>query len=357
TETCTRCHALDASIGMSFRGLAQLPPGVPGGPDVPGTTTRRSQGQFFLNDPAICPADVHHERGLHCVDCHDASDVMGDGNIYGVMEHGVGVTCSTCHGTFRERATFRTERGEALRRLRWEGDRAVLRGKVDGKDHFVKQAADVLTPGHEHFNARAMQAMTLLHERMECYACHSAWSPNFFGFHFDRNESFTQLDVLAGRRTPGRATTQEKIFASFRHYYLGVSSEGRIAPYMVGFSTAGTVRDKEGKVLLREELPVTTAGLSGMTLIHHQLHTVQPAARRCQECHGAPGVLGCGSENFFLFRDLFVAVGDGGLTVCALDAKSPDKSKALSNLPLPSRPLHVALLNDPLSGRAQLAYV
>ncbi|NJN14726.1 MAG: hypothetical protein HC813_03715, partial [Planctomycetes bacterium] len=31
TATCTTCHALDANIGMSYTGTAQLPPGVPGG--------------------------------------------------------------------------------------------------------------------------------------------------------------------------------------------------------------------------------------------------------------------------------------------------------------------------------------
>jgi hypothetical protein len=357
TETCTRCHALDANIGMSFRGLAQLPPGVPGGPDVPGTTKRLSQGQYFLADPAICPPDVHHERGMHCIDCHDAEDAMGDGNLWGEMEHAVGVSCATCHGTFGARATFETGRGTKLRHLRWEGGVAVLRGKLDGKDRVAKQAADVVTPGHPHHNPRARAAMTEAHARLECYACHSAWSVNFFGFHFDRNESFTQLDLLSGLRTPGRVSTNEKVFASFRHFYLGWNSEGRVAPYMVGFSTLGTVRDAKGRLLLRQELPITAAGLSGMTLVHHQLHTVQPAARRCVECHGAPSVLGCGSENFQLFRDLFVAVGDGGLTVCGFDVKTPAGSRALANAPLPSRPLHVALLNDPLSGRARFAYV
>ena len=38
TETCVTCHYGDASIGLNFRGLSQLPPGAPGGPDIPGTT-------------------------------------------------------------------------------------------------------------------------------------------------------------------------------------------------------------------------------------------------------------------------------------------------------------------------------
>jgi len=358
SEVCGRCHALDASIGMSFRGLAQLPPGVPGGPDVPGTTKQLDKGRFFLNDPSICPADVHFERGMHCIDCHRSADVMGDGNIYGFMEYGVAIRCQTCHGTFREKATFVTERGDKLDHLRWEGDVAILKERVTGKDHVVKQVVDVLNPRHPAYNPRAAKAMDpVTHGRLACYACHSAWSVNFFGFHFDRNDQFTQLDILAGKRTPGRVTTQEKIFSTFRNYYLGVDSQGRIAPYMVGFSTAGTYRDAEGKTVLREELPVTAAGLSGMTLIHHQMHTVQPAARRCDECHGSPAVLGMGSEDFRLFRDLFVVVGEAGLTVCGFDVKTPTQSGAIANLPLQAQPRDVALLCSPLTGRAEAAYV
>jgi len=358
TETCTTCHALDANIGMSFRGFAQLPPGVPGGPDVPGTTNQRTQGQFFVNDHRVCPPDVHYERGMDCIDCHGAVDTMGDGNIYGVMEHGVTISCESCHGTFNRRATLRTKAGQKLEHVKRSGDQVILTSKVSGKQHVVKQVVDVLDRRHRYYNAKAERAMNAVtHGRLTCYACHSGWSINLFGFHFDRNEQFTQLDVLSGKRTPGRVTSQEKIFATFRHFYLGWDSHGRIAPYMVGFSTTGTFRDKNGEVRLRQALPVTAAGLSGMTLIHHQLHTVRPAARNCNECHGAPGVLGMGSENFHLFRDLFVVVGDAGLTVCGFDLKNPSKSIAIANTPLPSRPRHVALLNDPLSGRAQLAYV
>ena len=358
TETCTICHALDANIGMSFRGLGQMPPGVPGGPDVPGTTDKLSKGAFFINDQDICPPDVHFARGMHCIDCHDAADAMGDGNMYGEMEYAVGVSCSTCHGTYSAKANFKTTRGDKLSHLKWENGEAILTGKVSGKRHVVKQVLDVIKKGGKHYNAKAARAMDpITHGRLECYACHSGWSVNFFGFHFDRNESFTQLDVLSGKRTPGRVTTNEKIFASFRHYYLGVNSEGRIAPYMVGFSTTGTWHDKDGRTRLRRALPETAKGLSGMTLIHHQLHTVRPAARACNECHGAPSVLGCGSENFHLFRDFFVAVGDAGLTVCGMDVNNPEKSIALANVPLPSIPRHVALLNNSVSGKMEYAFV
>jgi len=64
-----------------------------------------------------------------------------------------------------------------------------------------------------------------------------------------------------------------------------------------------------------------------------------------------------GTLDFQLFRDLFVVAGDAGLVVCGLDSQDPSRSLVLANAPLPSHPVHVALRNDPLSGRAQLAYI
>ena len=107
--------------------------------------------------------------------------------------------------------------------------------------------------------------MTKVHDRLECSSCHAAWTVDFFGFHFDRNEQFTQLDLLSGRRTPGRVTTQEKVFATFNPLRLGFNHEGKVAPYVVGFSTIGSFHDDQGALGLDQALPVTAAGQSGVT--------------------------------------------------------------------------------------------
>ncbi len=44
-ESCTHCHVGDASIGNDFRGLAQLYPQQPAGPDVKNTTPALIAGQ------------------------------------------------------------------------------------------------------------------------------------------------------------------------------------------------------------------------------------------------------------------------------------------------------------------------
>ena len=361
TGTCVHCHAGDASIGNSFRGLAQLYPNMPAGPDVPGTTDRLIAGQFFLQDERRLPPDLHHAAGLHCVDCHGVQDVMGDGDIYGAMEHGVGIECSSCHGTFDAVTNLRDERGRRLANLERKGELFVLRSKVTGKAHRVKQALHVVEPGHPDYNPRAARAMTGEHGRLECYACHSGWNPNFFGFHFDRNEAFSQLDTTSGQRTTGTVSTQERVFASLRQFVLGLNSEGMFAPYMVGFSTMGTVHAADGTLSLDQGLPRTAEGRSGMSMIHHQTHTTQPVARSCVECHRSPATWGLGSGgdtggSFALTRGLALAVGERGVATLLLEREDPARSVFMARLPIGGA-MRAVLDADPVTGRASTAFV
>jgi hypothetical protein len=356
TQTCVRCHFGDASIGLHFRGLAQLVPGMPAGPEVPGTTDSLLNGVFYVDDPKVVPPDVHHERGMHCVDCHTVRDVMGDGEIYGFMEHAVEIECVDCHGTFDEVSRLETSRGRKLDHLAIEDGLVVLVSKVDGRKHVVPQAAHVIDPARPEYNSKAARAMTPDHDLLECYACHAGWNVNFFGFHFDRNESFTQLDHFSGERTAGRCTTQEKVFATFRQFYLGLNDEGMVAPYLVGFSTMGSVHDEKGALALDQSLPVTAAGKSGLTMIHHQLHSTRGAARGCVDCHRSSATTGLGSPSFGLSREFAAVLDTRGLHLLAVDREALDGATPLATLPFPSG-VAVAARCDDLQGRFETLFV
>jgi Ca2+-binding EF-hand superfamily protein len=352
TQTCTSCHYGDASIGLDFRGLSQLPPGAPGGPEIPGTTGQLLNRQFYLQDPALDPPDVHAERGMVCIDCHTLGDVMGDGELHGAMEQQVAISCSDCHGTFRERASLRTQRGTPLSNLRLEDGRVILTGKVDGREREVVQVVDVLDPASPHHAARALPAMTAAHEKLECYACHAAWNPNFIGFHFDRNESLSQLDLVSGERTRGRVTTQEKVFATWKSFFAGWNERGAIAPYLTGFSSMGSFTDERGERLLDQVLPRTAANLSGMTMIHHQPHTTRRGARSYVECHRTSSTWGMGSTNFQLARQLCCVADERGIEIVALNRQQLGASQPLAELVQPGV-VALALRCDPLQGHAQ----
>lgn len=356
TQACTSCHWGDATIGLNFRGLSQLPPGAPGGPEIPGTTDHLLNRQFYLKDMAIDPPDVHHERGLACIDCHTKNDVMGDGKLHGAMEQAVEISCSDCHGTFTHVATLRTQRGTPLSNLRREGDEVILKSKVTGVDHPVVQVVHVIDATRPEYNARAAKAMTAAHGKVECYTCHAGWNANFLGFHFDRNESLTQLDLLTGKRTPGRVTTQEKVFATWKSFYAGLNERGAIAPYLTGFSTMGSVTDKSGARVLDQVMPVTAAGLSGMTMVHHQMHTTRPTARSCVECHRTSTTWGLGSVNFNLARQLAFIADRRGIEIVALHRAQLSSSLPLAKLVLPDV-TSLEIQSEPLQGHAHYLYV
>lgn len=351
-ETCSACHYGDASIGLHFRGLSQLPPGAPGGPEIPGTTDQLLNRTFYLNDAAMCPPDVHGERGMACIDCHTLGDVMGDGVLHGAMERAVEISCSDCHGTFSEPATLRTARGTPLEHVRRVGDDVILTSKVTGAEHEVPQAVHILDRDLAEYNPDAALAMTKVHEKLECYTCHAGWNVNFVGFHFDRNESLSQLDLISGVRTPGRVTTQEKVFSTWKSFFAGKNEAGRVAPYLTGFSTMGTVRDQDGVVIVDQQMPETAAGLSGMTMVHHQLHSTRPTARSCVECHRSSATWGLGSVNFKLGRQLAFVADRRGIEVVAVQRSQLSASAPVAKFVLPDV-VDLELDCDPLQGHAR----
>jgi len=355
TQTCTSCHYGDATIGLNFRGLSALPPGAPGGSEIPGTTAQLLNRQFYLNDPALVPPDVHHAGGMHCIDCHTLNDVMGDGQLHGSMEDAVEISCTDCHGTFTAPATLRTQRGTQHPHLSRRGDQVVLKSKVTGKEHPVTQLVHVLDPRRPEYNERAAKAMTGAHAELECYACHSSWNPNFIGFHFDRNASLSQLDLISGERTPGRVTTQEKVFATWKGFYAGKNERGAIAPYLTGFSSMGSFTNEQGERVLDQAMPVTAAGLSGLTMIHHQMHTVRSSARSCVDCHRDSGTWGMGTANFHLARQLAFVADERGIETVALDRQQLAASQPLHKFVLPDV-VALALDCDPLQGHARMLY-
>jgi hypothetical protein len=57
---------------------------------------------------AVHLADIHLERGMHCVDCHFRQDAHGDGNLYNEPRAAIEIACEDCHGTIKQKATLFT---------------------------------------------------------------------------------------------------------------------------------------------------------------------------------------------------------------------------------------------------------
>lgn len=361
TDQCTHCHTRGARIGLSYRGLAQLPPGTPVGAGYAGLTPEKIHGSYQVQNPAVNPPDVHYERGLHCIDCHVRREVMGDGNIYGHMDQATEIECDDCHGTPEAYGTMVSGRGTPLTNLRWEAGRMVLTSKVTGREHVVKQVKDIVDPSSPGYNPLAARAMNANHLKadggLECYTCHSAWQNNCYGCHFNRDLGQSALDMVAGESTPGKPVLDDRYFVNFKNFHMGYNAEGKVAPYVTGCQVLATVKDAAGRPLLVQEPPVTAAGLSGLALNPVHPHTNRRAARGCVECHRNPAALGLGTDGFDLSRAHLFALSPapaGALAV--IDRRSPADSRVIASLALPD-PRALVVRTDQISGRAEVAYV
>ncbi len=361
TNQCLHCHHRGARIGLSFTGRAQMPPRLPSGPEVPGTTDVRFNRGFHYADEATNPQDVHGERGLHCIDCHVATETMGDANIFGHMDQATKIECRACHGLPDAAADFLDNDGDPLPNVDTGGAEPVLTSKVDGEQHALRQVRDVVDPGSAEYNPRAARAMNDDHLKadggLECYACHAAWVPNCFGCHFQRDEREMGRNLLTREWEVGKVDTNNKVFETLRPFWMGPNKEGRMAPYLVGCQPMADVTAPDGSKILDFEMPVTANGLSGLALQPVNPHTVRSVGevRTCPECHRSPPALGLGTGSYSLARTWAYAVADDGIRV--FDRwTDPAAPQAVGTIPAPA-PLAVAVLPNTVHGTADYLYV
>ncbi|MEL6905351.1 MAG: hypothetical protein AAFP22_08095, partial [Planctomycetota bacterium] len=135
------------------------------------------------------PADVHHEAGMGCIDCHGSHDMHG-GNVDDAanepllsrMEQGVSIRCEDCHGSADAYAatvagtTYMGDEadlgidseGLPMRHVTRDANGDYwLRSRLDGAVHYLPQTRDyVVDTGKEHpvegtplYSAKASYAM------------------------------------------------------------------------------------------------------------------------------------------------------------------------------------------------------
>ncbi|MBV1910010.1 MAG: hypothetical protein KUG78_11955 [Kangiellaceae bacterium] len=364
SEQCIHCHHRGARIGLSWQGKSQMPPGLPSGPGVPGTTDTRFNTNYHYSDDETNPKDIHGEAGMHCVDCHTQAGIMGDGNIYGHMDQATKIECRTCHGMPNETPTFIDKDGLMLNNIVIEEDgTAVLTSKVSGKKHIVPQVKKIVDPQSCEFNPLAAAAMNDHHLKeeggLECYACHSSWMPNCFGCHFERDETKTGINLITREEVIGKASTNNKMFVSMKHFALGLNSQSKISPFIVGCHPIADVTAADGTKKLDFVMPKTKVkGLSGLAFNPANTHTTRSTGevRKCIECHRSPPALGLGSGNYNLGRTHAYTLANDKLRVYERWA-NPENPSLTQTISLPADGKAIAVQANIVSGRADYVYI
>lgn len=286
TEQCLHCHN-GPYIGADYVGMFQHDFHQSyRAPLIKGTLPP----QTYLMDHHLLKSDVHFEKGLLCVDCHNSGDVMGRGVSTAGSKDAVAVRCQSCHTdeTAVGNSSFTTLKSRIGRRRR-----------VPTRDPSI--------PAH------AISGM----EKVHCLGCHAVWGFMDYGPSLIRDDR-EDLTRWAPWRLQGDASVDELFdvhgrflgkkdaslpgpwllgwrFRRWEYLTLGKDDKGRIVPFRPRYQYQISYVDKTGRVVLDSVVPTRGDGNGrGWAYMPYYPHTVQKRGRSCEACHAQPLAVGNG---------------------------------------------------------------
>ncbi len=301
-DHCFGCHSRSGRISTSYEGwhetsLTEVPDR-----DSPSRYRLLEDGRVFQRERP----DIHQQRGLDCIDCHTAGEVMGDGRTHARKADQVKVVCEDCHTT-RAPATIamakldpESRRILALRGRRTDAHARLLVSAAGGP--LVNTLIDANgRPGlwrkrtGEALQLRAPRPVCVEgggHARLSCASCHTAWAPRCPSCHTAYDPAETGYDLLADVDTRGAWVETAGPFEAVPPT-LGLRAVTRPD------GSRGDVVDTfvPGMILTIDRN--RTPGRPADTIFRRLYalaspHTTGAGGRSCQSCHNDPVALGYG---------------------------------------------------------------
>ena len=362
-STCAACHAAGRRIGHAYQGLMALGHGDHRGPfDKNAMEQQANAGYVFKH----IRNDAHHRiekdgkmvTGLLCQDCHTTNAMHGNGNIGSTTLATIEIECADCHGTAthypwelplgygdefgrkldmnaargladeplevtkkygmvypKEDGYILSSRGNPLGNVVRRGNKVIVHS--DGGYDFEVPVLKELNNKNQWKNAAkartAMVSISKHMEKLECYACHSTWVPQYYGYKFVIDYTKKSVDWLNSAEDfgpDGRTADFHQKFAmqqgaptlwDYSHVRwenapLAINGEGRVSPVTGVIQTVSTVIGEDGKVIDWNRVAKTKAGYSATELAPLQPHTVSLESRDCADCHGNSVAMGLGTD-------------------------------------------------------------
>ena len=305
---CFSCHSRSGRIATSYEGWHELHET----PEAAKDPAKRSPQRYRTVEEdrifeRVIP-DIHHERGMDCIDCHTSLEVMGDGVAHGSKSAQLRIACEDCHAPAGTRlptmpATAldpesrrilalrawprpasgehgRTAKGDALINVVIEpSGRPVMIRKRTGEARELKPTARVCVEGRGH-------------EKLSCGSCHTAWAPRCTTCHTSFDKSGTGFDWLAGADVKGEWNEKSGPFVA------DLPTLGIRRAEMPGGAPRDVVDTFVPGMILTIEKPAHAG--SPATSVFRRLyakidpHTTRREVRSCKSCHNDPVALGYG---------------------------------------------------------------
>lgn len=362
-STCAACHAAGRRIGHAYQGFMALDKSYDKGPyDEFGMPQKTNAGYVFKH----IRNDAHHRiekdgktvTGLLCQDCHSTTSMHGNGNIGSTSLATVEVECADCHGTtthypwelpigygdeFGKELRWEEPRGVSDTPMKETGEFGMTYSKKDGYllttrgnpfGNVVRTGNRVIvhSEGGHDFEVpllkqltqdkswktpdKAITAMVRVKQHMdklECYACHSTWVPQYYGYKFVMDFSEKSIDWLDSPEKVypdgttadyrgkfvmqhGAPTKGDYSHIRWEDAPLGINGEGRVSPLTGVIQTVSTVIDTEGNVVEWNQVAQTGKGYNATELAPVNPHTTSRESRECADCHGNSVAMGLGTD-------------------------------------------------------------
>jgi hypothetical protein len=303
-DKCKSCHSRSGRISMNYEGWheTELKPG----------SVKSKDNYQVLPDKRVfvkMPADIHHEKGMLCVDCHGSYELMGDGKHYAHKEDAVKIQCSDCHTLKASKQKPLNEVDQEtqliawLRKFKTEGTQVIFtqKGDIPLVNTIVEESGTKLSMIEKSGNTAVIMKPPAkvctegkAHVRLSCEACHTAWAPQCIGCHNSYESQTMGFDML--KNTSQKGT------------WIEHSTEGMAELPVLGINTTDKTK-KNGQVGTFTPGMILTIdkgsfNKGGKTMFHRlyapsSAHTTQREGRSCKSCHNDPLALGYGRGKLF----------------------------------------------------------
>lgn len=384
-STCAACHAAGRRIGHAYQGLMALGHGDNRGPfdenAMPQPANAGYVFKYMKDDVHHSLNDIHgNKSGMLCQDCHTTNSIHGNGNMGATTLATIEIECADCHGTpeyypwelpigygdeFGKKLDFNkprgladepmevskkfgktyekedgyliTARGNAFGNVVRRGDKVIVHS-ANGHDFELSTLKETALKNEWSNPAKAKTAMVSVKkhmEKLECYACHSTWAAQYYGFKHAIDYTKQSIDWLnSAEKVEADGTTADRngnyvmqagaptawdySHVRWENPPLGINGEGRVTPLVGVIQTVGTVIDPAGKTIIWNNVAQTEEGYNAIEMAPLHPHTSSKESRECADCHGNKAAIGYGIDggrydaepNIQRFADVVTASGE-----------------------------------------------
>lgn len=295
-DHCFGCHSRSGRIATNYKGLHET--------KFEASEITDWSNYELLADQRVfekVSSDIHHQRGMACVDCHTSYETMGDGILHEHKENQMQMKCEDCHfstlpETIKladldfESAKIVETRNYSVKPTEFlsieKSGKPITNSFIDGNGiaHLINKNNDKLLALKVPASACTKGDV---HDALTCGSCHTAWAPQCIGCHNNFEKNTPTYDLLDNKMITGA--------------WVEYAGEYFADPPTLGISEQNESKEIQ-TFIPGMVLSIDQASYGGKTEkeIFHRLfapasgHTTMAVGRSCESCHNDPLAIGYG---------------------------------------------------------------